>query len=237
MFIKTYYVSCSICKNLMEVGKNTFYSKKPHYCIDCRIQHSNQYARGKRKLKKYCCAECNKSFAMAIERAENRFIKYNKYLCLSCSKKSERNPFFNCSFTEQQKKDFAQKRYNFYNDKNLGNIHRQQQSERFLGEKNPMYKGIDKRSNYYTRSKTLRLKVLERDKNICQCCQKYFESKDLQAHHKNGADKFIQDRLNINNCITLCKNCHKQFHRIYGYGNNMEEQFYHFLQNTSETNK
>lgn len=99
-----------------------------------------------------------------------------------------------------------------------------------MGEGNPRYKGTEYCSNYYTRNKVIRRQVLLRDNNICQYCKQQFPTSELQVHHKNGADKFIEERLVLNNCITLCKTCHKKFHHIYGYGNNTEIQFYEFLQ-------
>lgn len=229
------YINCDQCGRTIEVGKNTLYSTSKHYCLDCRINKRNQYATGKRRLQKYTCDECHKSFAIEIGRAEARLQKYGSTLCTSCSKKGMRNPFFNKRFTSQQKNILSQKRKDYYNDPILGNTRRQEQRQRMAGSNNPMYKGKEYCSNYYTRNKTIRRRVLKRDDNICQCCHKKYNNKFLVVHHKNGADKFIDTRLSIDNCITLCINCHKLFHHIYGYGNNTEEQFIKFLQKSSET--
>lgn len=75
-----------------------------------------------------------------------------------------------------------------------------------------------------------RKQVYQRDNFICQHCKRKSEH-NLVAHHLNGFDKFINERYDVNNGITLCENCHKQFHHIYGYGNNTREQFLDFNKN------
>lgn len=79
-------------------------------------------------------------------------------------------------------------------------------------------------------------KVLERDNHTCQCCGLSFSNK-MEAHHLNGYDWFIEGRTDETNGITLCKLCHKNFHRIYGYGENTKEQFEEWLGRAIKTLK
>lgn len=65
-------------------------------------------------------------------------------------------------------------------------------------------------------------RVLARDKYICQCCGKH---NDLEVHHINSYDWCIDSRTDETNGITLCKNCHKTFHCLYGYGKNTKQQY------------
>ena len=44
-------------------------------------------------------------------------------------------------------------------------------------------------------------------------------------HHLDGYDNFKDKRYDETNGITLCHNCHYNFHSIYGRGNNTKEQF------------
>lgn len=65
----------------------------------------------------------------------------------------------------------------------------------------------DRRSNKYKKWKA---SVLERDKNKCKICG---SKENLVVHHiKHFADN-INERYNIDNGITLCKNCHKEVHK------------------------
>lgn len=75
-----------------------------------------------------------------------------------------------------------------------------------------------------------RKKIYQKDNYTCQHCHKKNEH-DLVAHHLNGFDKFEEQRYDVNNGITLCEQCHKNFHHIYGYGNNTKEQFLEFNKN------
>lgn len=65
--------------------------------------------------------------------------------------------------------------------------------------------------------------VFIRDNYKCQCCGK--SNIKIEAHHLNGYNWFINGRTDVNNGITLCKNCHENFHVIYGRGDNTKSQF------------
>ena len=71
-------------------------------------------------------------------------------------------------------------------------------------------------------------KVYERDNYICQCCGE--RGGKLNAHHKDGYNWCKERRLDVTNGVTLCENCHKTFHKIYGNGNNTEQQYIEWLQ-------
>ena len=69
-------------------------------------------------------------------------------------------------------------------------------------------------------------KVLIRDNYTCQCCGKKKEiSGRLIVHHLDGHDWCEDKRTDETNGVTLCEECHKNFHSIYGYGGNTKEQF------------
>lgn len=73
----------------------------------------------------------------------------------------------------------------------------------------------------------------KRDNNTCQCCG-YQSNKGIVSHHKNGWDNFKEQRYDDNNVVTLCIECHKLFHHIYGYGKNTEEQYIEFINDYKE---
>jgi hypothetical protein len=109
--------------------------------------------------------------------------------------------------------------------------YRQKSREAKLGENNPSWKGGITPENVRFRNsdkyKEWRRKVYERDHFTCQVCNEK-RSGSFVAHHMNSCDVYKQDRYDIDNGITLCVTCHKEFHSTYGYGNNTKEQFDEF---------
>jgi len=69
--------------------------------------------------------------------------------------------------------------------------------------------------------------VKQRDNYTCQICGR--AGVVLHSHHLNSYDTFIEQRLDIDNGITLCYNCHiNLFHKIYSSGGNTIYQFEEF---------
>lgn len=71
-----------------------------------------------------------------------------------------------------------------------------------------------------------RVAVYNRDDYTCKMCDR--KRKYLNAHHLNSWDSNEEERLNVDNGITLCVMCHKSFHAIYGRGGNTKDQFEEF---------
>lgn len=74
-----------------------------------------------------------------------------------------------------------------------------------------------------------RKNVFEKDNYTCQACGQKGDKIFLNAHHLDSYDKYEDKRMDINNGITLCTECHKEFHKLYGKGNNTKEQFEEYL--------
>lgn len=68
----------------------------------------------------------------------------------------------------------------------------------------------------YIRSKdfkeNVRDKVLKRDNYMCQTCGRTKDDISLSCHHRTYENLFKHDMSEINDCITLCKICHKCIH-------------------------
>ena len=65
--------------------------------------------------------------------------------------------------------------------------------------------------------------IMTRDDYTCQICNKH--GCKLNAHHLNGWNAFPEQRFDLDNGVTLCTDCHKEFHSQHGYGDNTREQF------------
>ena len=115
-------------------------------------------------------------------------------------------------------------------------------SEAMSGKLNKMYgvRGADhpnydsnisdgdrKYKRNYPEYNAFRKNVYERDRYTCQVCSDDTGG-NLVVHHLNGYHWDVTGRLEIENGITLCSACHKDFHSIYGYRENDLFQFSQF---------
>lgn len=64
--------------------------------------------------------------------------------------------------------------------------------------------------------------IYSRDNYKCRLCN---SKNKINAHHLDGYHWCKERRFDISNGITLCYNCHINFHKIYGHKNNTERQF------------
>ena len=96
--------------------------------------------------------------------------------------------------------------------------------KRKSGKDHPMYNPLltDKERLYkrmlISGIQTWRKNILIKDNYTCRKCKKIGELHNglLEAHHINNFRDFEELRLNINNGITLCKDCHKKIHKMFG---------------------
>lgn len=98
------------------------------------------------------------------------------------------------------------------------------------GENNPNWKGgyehhHDKRNTPEYR--VWRKSIFERDDYTCQKCGK--RGHRLNAHHIHNYATNEKLRFDESNGITLCEECHKEFHHVNGYLNTDEKQLYNFI--------
>lgn len=84
---------------------------------------------------------------------------------------------------------------------------------------------------FYPEYKDFIKRVLNRDNFTCYCCGKDYG--DMEVHHLDGYEWCKDKRTDETNGITLCKNCHKNFHLVYGNGGNTKEQFEEWIGKSS----
>ena len=70
--------------------------------------------------------------------------------------------------------------------------------------------------------------IKNRDNWKCYMCA---SSNKLEAHHLDSYLAYKSSRFDINNGITLCKVCHMDFHKLYGYKITTKHQFIEYCNN------
>jgi len=69
-------------------------------------------------------------------------------------------------------------------------------------------------------------RVYKKYNYTCKMCER--RRVKIHAHHLDGWHWCEDGRYDINNMVVLCEHCHKNFHKIFGCGNNTKEQFHEF---------
>jgi 5-methylcytosine-specific restriction endonuclease McrA len=94
-------------------------------------------------------------------------------------------------------------------------------SHKISGEKSYLYdksitdfERINRRNSEITKIKSWRNNIYLRDNYTCDICRK--KGGKLEAHHLNSWSIFKDLRFELNNGITLCKECHFNFHQSLG---------------------
>lgn len=188
------------------------FRKGQKQCKECGRKNGIEKTLGKRIKSKCSC--CGKD----IEYAKNKEI-YNHHFCsLECqykwrSEQMKGNKINEGRFlAENIKKKISKANKGRLVGSNNPNYNPEMtDEEREAGRKIPGYQEFIK-------------EVYKRDNYTCQRCGDN-KGGNLVAHHLNGYDAFKEQRTDTNNGVTLCNVCHKEFHSLYGYGNNTKEQY------------
>lgn len=70
----------------------------------------------------------------------------------------------------------------------------------------------------------------------CQCCGKYGDDINKNAHHINNFSEYDEMKYDVKNGILLCEECHHirrngSFHNVYGTHNNTAQQLEQYINN------
>lgn len=220
---------CPICnKEFKNDVKNAIYCSKK-----CRGESMKGENNVNYKPKVECkCDYCGQDISIKQSKydyLEHHFCNRNCYSkWKSTSMKGENNPFYGKHLSKEarnkislsMKGRFAGENNYFY-------------GKRYIGKDNPNYNPnlTDEEremgriiEGYYE----FRNNTYKRDNYTCQCCGDK-KGGNLNAHHIYGYAEYKDLRINVNNSITLCEECHKEYHKQYGYKNNNWKDFRTFL--------
>jgi len=164
-------------------------------------------------------------------------------LCLSCAKSGKPSSFKNKHHSEESKIKNRNAHLGKHSGKNnpmfgiespmKGKHHSEEIKDKMRGNKNgnwnPNLTNKERIINRnYPEYREWRNEVFKRDNYTCQCCWDE-ASGHLNAHHIESYDNNSDLRIELSNGITLCEDCHKDFHHIYGKGNNTQNQYDEFF--------
>lgn len=170
--------------------------------------------------KNYCSVVCkNADFRIRFKGENNPCYRSFEYECDGCGESFTLRPH---AYERSKKKYCTSECYR----SNIG------------GENNPYWNPdiTDEErevSRKYPEYSEWRLKVFERDSYTCKACSDDTGG-NLVAHHVLNYSEHRELRTEISNGLTLCECCHRDFHGIYGYRNNTENQMNEYLLNKTD---
>lgn len=225
---------CKFCQKEFTTGdKNAIYcsnschgkdrSKQVSFkCDYCGKYHSDKKSHYDNKINHFCSTECMHKFQSINWKGENSPL-YNRIKCTcdNCGKEIYIVP-----------SQYIKNQNNFCSVECMGKW----RIGRFCGENSPRWN-----NNISSHEREIGRKIVgyndfikavyKRDNYQCVCCGQKGNGSNLNAHHLDGYNWCKDKRTDVNNGVTLCKECHEGFHSIYGKGNNTKEQFNEWINN------
>jgi NADH:ubiquinone oxidoreductase subunit len=181
------------------------------------------------------CLQCNKVFKIRRFRIKDK--KRGKFCCFNCYANSKKGkPTWNKGkkvsistlkkMSEYMKKKWSNPEYK----KQMSEAHKGRTKEKSSNWQGGKTKEL-KRLRNSTDFSVWRLEVFTRDLFTCQCCKK--SGGYLEAHHILNFAQYPEKRFDSKNGVTLCKVCHRRFHKIYGKCDNSKKQLVEFFDATN----
>jgi len=177
----------------------------PYQCDKCSDVHYDNLANfTKRKTR-----GCEKRDDLTFEKVKAYFEEHGCELLEDVFINSNTNMRFICSCGNESKTTFANFKYHNVRCFECG-------KNKIACENN--YQWIEDREDGVRRSnreaREWRTQVFERDDYTCQCCGE--RGAKLNAHHLHDYQHHRDLALEMSNGVTLCKQCHVDFHKEYG---------------------
>lgn len=207
-------------------------------CVNCG-KESTISSSGIKNRKTGFCQPCVDKIN-AENKIENLIGKvFGRLTVVSMCKKTNNRTYWNCKCECGNSQSVRSDSLKCGAIQSCGCLHREKSRERFSGESHPRWNPSltheeRKTGRCYNSTEYFnwRFSVFKRDNFTCVKCNEESHG-NIQAHHLNSWDTHIEERFSVDNGITLCIDCHKEFHRYFGYGNNTKQQFNQFLSTSS----
>ena len=227
-------VLCDYCKEPIKLPKWRIEINNHHFCnCECYNKWQSKKMKGENNpnynSEEALCDYCKKTIKVKkneIERNNHHFCNKECYDKWQSSKEE-----VSCDYCKEpiklRKSEIERSNHHFCSQE----CYSKWSSENKKGENNPNWnpnltdkerqecRGIEGYSAFVKQ-------VLRRDNYSCQITGK--RDAKLEVHHLNCYSKFKEERTDINNGITLSKEIHRLFHKIYGNKHNTKEQFEEF---------
>jgi hypothetical protein len=231
-------VPCSGCGKETPVTPFRLENHKYFFCSnECYKENIGKYYTGEnnpnyREAPKACCDYCGEVFSRnnaELNRAENNFCSRDCYFDWVRENKSITFLTIKCAYCGEEAlrtPSSIKNKKNVYCSRECRHEH---QSELYKREGHPLW-DPSKSDEEREKGRNIpgyeewRQSVYTRDKFTCVCCGDS-RGGNLVAHHKDGYHWCKERRIDVTNGVTLCEECHSDFHDIHGFWYNTESQY------------
>ena len=194
---------CAYCGNTIKVSPSKLSTH--NFCNrDC---YNKFHATTKQTV--FICEECGKEFISKKTTNANKYCSRKCYNKAHVIKNKEREcPQCHKRFTATQSEDIYCSRecyLKYIHAVNSGENHWNWQGG-ITSENEKLRKSVE--------YKDWQQSVYKKDHYQCQICG---SKKEINAHHLSGWKEYPDKRFDIDNGITLCKDCHIKVHQKYGW--------------------
>jgi 5-methylcytosine-specific restriction endonuclease McrA len=177
----------------------------PYQCDKCQEVHYDSLANFCKRQKR----GCEKRQTLSLESVQAYFKSHGCELIETVFVNSNTPMDYRCACGTIARTTFANFKHHNVRCFECG-------KNKIAGKNN--YQWIEDREEGVRRSsredRAWRTQVFQRDNYTCQCCGQ--RGKKLNAHHLFDYQNHRHLALDLDNGVTLCKDCHVSFHKKYG---------------------
>ena len=219
--------SISLHGDKYDYSKVFYINKDTKVCIIC-AEHGEFWQTPNNHWKRKGCPKCSKNYKLNIGVITKRCREYNVVLLTSNYKNAYEKMSWRCNVDGCI---FVMCWHDIQSGNKCPACSMLSRREKISGENscmwNPNLTEDDRIHNRILPENKIWIRnIFIRDNYVCQICGK--TNTTLNAHHLDGYHWCKEKRYDIENGISLCTDCHKEFHKLFGNKYNTREQFMEF---------